>query len=368
MRRVFLWSLVLLGLVLLLRYEASRGKISLPGASQDSLNLICFSRGALLPDIVNALTKQYPLRDGIIAGERVLQFDQYTQGLRVAVFDERFSLVGHENYELGREPQTWVTLADRLRSLPGFSIAVFQNQGMIALPPQAPPELAGQVRAFLALLGAEARPDLVPNSSWAMVSLKTPDGWVKLAETFSSRQGVTLSFAVEADLSGYDGNYSGDFAVYDDPRTSSVLLADNFFMARFENEAWKHQPFLRINQVPARCISADLSRAVQKGASRETGIRWEWVRLGVRPRFHAVLGYTVKARAPWPEFIYTLSVDGHPVQSERIKACAGWAPSWEPMTVDLGRYAGMTISLELKITQEGGAVPGWAFFGDAELG
>lgn len=367
MKSILGLGLLLLVLVLLLHFEASLPPERTLSAPGKTLDLLCFSRGALLPPIENALTELYPMDDGIIAGERVLRFGDDQTGLRMAAFDETNRLIAHHNFDPARTPNALDALEEMLRSLPMRSLATFHHAGTIALPEDSPPEERDRYRRLLIELGAQARPDRIPNSSWAMVAMKTPDRWIKLAETFSSRQGVTLSFSADSNRDRFEGSYEGDFVVMDESRDSQIDLVRALAMAEPAGKTWQVQLGVAADEERMPSLSAIFFHGSKEEGRRENRLVWKRVRLGAKPRFTCGLGFSVKPAPPWPELVYSLLVNGKTIKTETLRAAAGRAPAWTLWDVDLARHAGATVSVELKAEQVGGTTPGRAFFGNPTL-
>jgi hypothetical protein len=331
MRKALGMGCLLLVLAVLLNHEARQRReapVTEPGRE---LNLLCFSRGTLLPPAKNALTERFSLDDGLIAADRVLWINPRVQGLRMAAFDSLFRLLSHENYT---DAESFLRAVE---GLPDNTICAFQSRGDITWAP-------------LEALGAEAK--IARRSSWCMVAVRRPQGWIKLAEAYSPFQGVTLAFSVHPDLSRYD-DYRGDLAINDSTCAAEVRLIDDFTLADRGTDQARQQPQAVLGGVPHPVISIQIPH----------GIFWKEVRLGAAPCFKTRLGYIVDQPDRWKSVLFSLLLDGKPAASRAVDVKESWAPGWAPWEVDLSAYAGRTVSLELKA--ESG--PGWAVWGDPVL-
>jgi hypothetical protein len=366
MHKVLGPALLVLLLVVLLNLEASK-EPPLPGdGSERELDILCFGQGALLPPIDSPWTNRFKLNDLILAGDKVLRFPADSRGLRVAVFDAAFRLVSHENHDLARSEKAVDDLAESLRAFEDSTIVAMQNRGSIAPPLEESPQRQEKLNRLLLGLGAVSRPHEIPNASWALLCVKLDSRWIKLAEAFSHREGVILSFTLDADLSRYR-NFQGEFAFEDMPRDAKISLADSLPDAENPTGAWHHQARILRAGMPANCLSAELARGMERDGRLEAIVKWKKVRLGAEARLECRLGYTQGGKKPYPVYHFVLFVDGKVVERKRMKAVAGWAPAWAPWQVDLSDFSGKTVSLAFKVIQEGGAAPGWGMVGDPVL-
>lgn len=333
------------------------------------LDLLCFSQAALLPPIENAMTKQYLLEEGIITNERVLKMDDAVPGLRVAAFDDRFSLIDFQNFDLANETHGVDAFFDYMDRLPRDTVVACTVRGTIALPEDTPLPRQLRVARQFQRIGAEARPYHYCPMSWAMVTLKRDGGWRKLAETYSTCQGATLAFSVSPDLDRYD-EYAGDFVRLDESRDVDLSLWKDFSFAHIKDATVQKKPQLILNQVLLPILSMDLScpgANVDAKAQRESRLAWKRVPLGSEPRLACRLGYASLKDDPCRALVFSVHVDGRPFAEKRVELPGGMSPDWIPWDVDLSPFRGCRVSIELRVKAEGGGANLKGFWGDPRL-
>jgi hypothetical protein len=354
MRSVLVLAIATLGITLLLNLVSSVG----PRSSSEILSVIAISKGRLLPPARLGGQGPETLPEGILAGDLSLHVSYSQPGLRVAVFEPEFRFEGHWNYDLARSAHDVAAFLDAVPPRKLGSLLVLAGYGNFRpATPETESDLP-ELEARLTRLGAESDPLRAAGASWAMITVRRPDGWVKLAESYSEELGVSASFVLSSDLSLYD-DYQGDLAIVRAVGPVAVPLEIDVSSADHATEGVRRNRWAQAGGVHRPSISMDPPHV--GGGERALAVaRWDGVALGRRPRFASGIGLANGTARPRGEVTFRLLVDGVVVGEESLR---GPMPAaWQPFEVDLAPYAEQRVTLELQAEEDADAatcVPLW---------
>jgi hypothetical protein len=146
-----------------------------------------FSRGECAADAPSA---EQGLHGEISIGTTDLVGPAAAAGVRVAVVSPARELTGFRNFDLAHSPEDVRALADLCRAAVPETVLALCVRGAV----EVRDEDRALVTELFSELDAEAPPLESPGPSWALVSVRGPSGWVRLAESRSDNGPTRLSF------------------------------------------------------------------------------------------------------------------------------------------------------------------------------
>jgi hypothetical protein len=342
-RAVLALSVVLLALVLALDGADvlfRRAEVRGSGADR-ALELLIGAKGPLLPSAPVG-TGPERMGEAMRIGDRTLVGDG-GPGLRAAFVGPDLALRGQRRYDVASSTPDARELREHAEDAGWGELLVLASSGSVE--PRG--EEAGLRRAeldrALRLLGARTRPGAHTPESWALIALRLERGWVPLAEGYSRESGVVLAFVVSPDLESYAG-FSGDLALVRAPESTQVFLEEELHVASRRDAGTElargrtvgGRPLAGILQPP---LSAD------GGSSRRSVLSWSDVALGPGSGLVAWVGLADDAGEGSDGVVFEVRVDGEPVRAETVLP----GRPWKVLEVDLRRFAGRTVELELGV-------------------
>lgn len=216
-------------------------------------------------------------------------------------------------------------------------------------------------------LGAERPPTQDPKASWAYLCVRDEQGWRPIAEAQSTTRGVVLARTIG-----------------DDPlRTPSVTptvridewreisLIDRFPQASYVTEGFTevHRPS---NAVSGGSLDAIFAHPPYGERGRELGFKenrlaWDGFAIPRNAMFQCQLGIRSYARPNSDGVVFQLLVNGVLV-AEREHGTRPFDPdTWVPWSVDLARYGGQSVRLELRVGPVGKDASDHALWGDPTI-
>jgi len=347
-------SLLLVVLLLNASLELGHGERS---PTRSAVHVVAAAKGRMLAPAMN--TAELPLTGVIQVEDANLTLEPGRPGLRVATLSGSLSIVDHVNYDVAHSSEDVDAFVSRCRDAPPWTVLV------IASTDDFRPGDADEVRRLEATadaLGSGIRPfDAMP-SSWAILSLRCPDGWVKLAEGYSRDQGMLVAFTIDSDLSRYE-SFEGE--------------------TMYESTGFRRtQLNMELDEVSDRQNTTLQSRSTLGGETRDAiyapvGLKpgrqfsrvvWEEVPLGDAPVFRCAIGLLEGAWKESNGVVYSVLVNDELV-AERPLGVAGMpeTPGWIPWEVDLGAFAGLDVRFELHVRASGDPSRGWALWGEPTI-
>ncbi len=362
MRSLLGFSLLLLLLAFLLFLEGRQPQKDVDTTS--SLDLVVFSRGAMSPPVENPLTSRHGIHRGIIAGDLVLGRAGREPGLGVACFAPDLRFERYRNYALARSKKEVKAFLHDLDSQPENTVMVLYVAGSIRPGPKIPKNLVEALAEAFATLGAANPPH--EGGSWCMITLKRPQGWVRLAESFSVRQGTTLAFQVTFPPEHYD-DFRGDHVFSTEDPDAEISLVDELANAQYNPKLTRKLPDVKLAGVrlPAISMITPHGKDVKKGTANR--VLWESVPLGARPGFKCRVGIRAPAMGKTDGVIFSVLVNGVVLEQREALLPKGVRADWQPLEVDLAAYAGETVDLELTVSPKKTTTADYAVWGEPIL-
>jgi len=348
MRSVFALGCCLLLLVLLGRLDGELDRAPLASSAPDGgIGVIAFARGALLPPA------EFPggtaiVDDAILIGDKILRYDDKRQGLRVAVLDEELEFDGHENFDLAASSDD----AEELRELcdeQGIgAVLVLASFGRLLPGDDYDAQQRDALEQTFALLGAELPPIRTAYCSWAMLSVRTPQGWRRLSESYSEQAGAVVTYTLHAGLAR-DERGPGELSIAE--LRGDVRLPLSFDVTNAEVEGGIVKS-LRYGLVDGQHRRSIMTRPLRHTSEDYCSLLWRDVSLGREPVLVTGAGLQDAEREGSAGAILCVLVDGE--ELERIALVGDPLPrAWSDHRIDLASYADQSVDIELRTWANG---------------
>ena len=353
MRAVLALASTLLVITLLLNHaeDVFPGQPRSRGADA-TLDVIVAAKGALLP---SGFLGAGPERIGeaIRIGERVLTRGRDQAGLRVATLGPGLVFEGQRTFDVAGSPSDVLELGEHIDGLPAGSLLLVGSSGAIDPEGADRERNAGALAALAASLGARARPfdALDASESWALITARLSGGWTPLAEAYSRDSGVVLAFSIAYDLERYAGR-RGEFVEVNAGDAVEVFLEEELANAARCDQEIECTIEHTVGGRPMRSI-------LQRPAAGASRVAWKGVRLGDGSGLRAMVGLADGVRAGSDGVTFEVRVDGELVHAQRAEPDG----TWRLLQVDLRRFAGRSVDLELAVEPGPDATGDWALWG-----
>ncbi len=341
MRPILALSIVCLVLTLAL----NEARTLFPRAGGDgqladrALEILVGAKGPLLP-AAKLAGEQERVGEVIRFGDRTLP-GAGRVGLRTAFLGRALALRAERCFDVAHSRDDVRALAEAVAAAEPGELLVLASSGRLEPTDGAgaPPELD----SVLARLGAHARPGAATPESWALIALRLERGWVPLAEGYSRDSGVALAFTLSSDLERYAG-YRGDFARVRAPAQSEVYLEEELQHASARTSGVQLAPGRTVLGRPLDGILVPPQRA-DDGRLAAGRVSWNEVALGPGSGLVTWVGLADGASAGSDGVVFELRIDGELVHSQPVLPGA----AWKVAQVDLRRFAGRSVTLELAV-------------------
>jgi hypothetical protein len=310
----------------------------------------------------------------ILVNDRVLREPNSEAGLRVAVAKSDgevlsgFFRVAVRAGEVERLEQ----FIDAVE--PGSGLAISLHRAITPTGPAA--EAAGgpsaareRLAALLARIGSRAAPVDRAGVSWAYLALRLDKGsgvkgreWVSLAESASASRGVSISFVLGPDRRRY-ANYASRVVMEGESR---LRLIDRWpTLDPMPDTALAESVVIAGRELPAIFAHPPYRQEVlAEHPDGENRLLFEHVDLGEFPRFTCSIGLREEYYGKSDGVVFSVAVDGEVVATRALSTGAEDPPAWHDWSVDLGKYAGRTVALELRTGPGGNTSYDHAYWGD----
>lgn len=201
--------LVLLAAFVYLERQRHRIEAREENSASGNVDIRILSQGEHLPP--PSLSSAYELpAAAIIIDDYVFRSVGKKRGLHVITLSPDFSLANRQWFDLSKSGEEIDAFCQYVSNRPVNTTILIGTYGALYLQHNTTRVLRERLENTFATLGAQALPFNHPAASWALVSIRRPDGWIKLAEAHSQLSGVSASVTLQPDLSIYD-DYDGDF-------------------------------------------------------------------------------------------------------------------------------------------------------------
>jgi hypothetical protein len=341
MRSVLALSLCLLAIAALMRLAGFDGVVRAERAAPDGgLTIVAAGRGSLQPP-ARVPGGEEILDDAIlIGGDLILKPKASTDGLRLAVLAPGLVFEGYHSFDLagsGEEVERFLALS---AAQPEGAALVLTTYGAV-LP--ADDRHRRSLSERFVELGADRSPFRPPRASWALITVRRPQGWVKLAEGHGEGSGVVVTFILGRDLAAYDG-YEGETTLIRELGDAPIELEDELGSA-IATERTRKLKFVTVGGEARPAIESH-PIYVRGGRDRPSFVMWRDVPLGPGAQFTCGIGLKETSWDLTDGATFSLRIDGEVVHSETLSSRP---PGWRDWAVDLDRFAGRTVTLELVV-------------------
>jgi hypothetical protein len=360
-------ALVLLLLAIGLRtavvFESSSG--SQRGGAR-ATNVLVTSRGHMLPAAALQGGDESVL-DTIAVGDLLLTQRGETSGLRTVMLRPDLELEFFLNFDLARDPQGIVKIADSASIAPEGSVLVLAVQGDVR-------PASGDSTVFdetVRTLGARVSPFRAERASWALVSLRRADGWHALAEAYSETQGIDLTTTVLANPLERGREALGELVHVRGEGPLVLDLAGVLGWAESDQGTQGFDRWARLQQQTKSSIRLRRGHTSSEGDGAVGSVRFPNVRLGAAPSFSVALGVPSYHAEGYAGALCELVVDGEVVGHRYLDE----PEVWHPWVQDLADFAHRTVDVELRVRPierddedvSGAARVAWILWGEPVL-
>lgn len=310
----------------------------------------------------------------ILVNDRVLREPNSDAGLRVAVAGDD-----------GEVSSAFFRLADRAGEIerlerfvngvePGSALALSLHRAMGPAGPASEgvggASAAGErLAALLARIGSRAAPVGRPGVSWAYMALRLDKGsrgdggeWVSLAESASASRGVSISFVLGPNRRRY-ADYASRVVLEGESR---LRLIDRWpTLDPMPDTALAQSVVIAGRELPAIFAHPPYREEVlAEHPDGENRLLFENVNLGESPLFACSIGLREEYYGKSDGVVFSLAVDGELVAARTLSTGAEDPPAWQDWSIDLGKFAGRTVALELRTAPGGNTNFDHAYWGD----
>lgn len=216
-------------------------------------------------------------------------------------------------------------------------------------------------------LGARLPPTENPRASWAYLCVRGDNGWKPIAEAQSPTRGVSLArmlSTVPADLEAIPPTLMID-------TRREISLISWFDRASYVTEGFTHvrRRDYSISGGPLDSIFAqppygDKARLLEHDDNR---LAWDGFQIPQQATFITQLGISYWARAKSDGVIYHLFIDGEEIASRALGTRPSDLDTWVSWKVDLSRFGGRTVRLELRVSANGTTYSDLSVWGDPTI-
>lgn len=216
-------------------------------------------------------------------------------------------------------------------------------------------------------LGARLPPTVNPRASWAYLCVRGEDGWMPIAEAQSPTRGVSLARMLSTDPADLEA--IPPTLMVDNLR--EISLISWFDRASYVTKDFTHvrRPDNSISGGPLDSIFAhppygDKAKLLEHKDNR---LAWDDFQIPEQATFITQLGISSWARAESDGVVYHLFIDGEEVASRTLGTSPSEPETWVSWKVDLSRFGGRTVRLELRVSANGHVYSDQSVWGDPTI-
>lgn len=354
MRPILALALVCLGLTLAIEHA----RTLFPQATGDgvladrALEILVGAKGPLLPAARLGGGRER-IGELIQLGDRTL-VGACASGLRAAFLARGGELRSERCFDVAHSEGDLRALHDALEEAEPGELLVLASSGRLE------PTAAGrstELERVLATLGARAHPGATTPESWAVIAVRLAQGWVPLAEGYSRDSGVALAFVLAPDFERYAG-FRGDFVEVRAGAQSEIFLDQELVHASSRSEGIALAPGGTVLGRPLDGIAMP-PRQTAEGEALPARVSWSGVALGPGSGLLAWVGLADEANAGSDGVVFEVRIDGELVHAQPVVP----GTPWKVLQIDLRRFAGRSVELELAVDPRAGAAGDAALWG-----
>lgn len=343
MRGVLALALVWLALTLALNHWRTLLPAPAPAGNgvlaDHALEIVVGAKGPLLPAATLG-GGQERVGEIIRLGERTLSAAD-DSGLRVAVLGRGRELRVERCFDVAHSPDERRALGEAIGAAESGELFVLASSGR--LEPAEGQGSPAELEQILAPLGVRARPGTATPESWALIAARLADGWVVLAEGYSRDSGVGLAFVLAPDLERYRG-FRGDFLQVRAGLQSEIFLEEELRHASRCSAGVALAPGRTVLGRPLSAIVVP-PRSAAGGGAEAGRFAWSGVVLGPGSALVIWVGLDDRADTGSDGVVFEVRIDDELAHSQLVLP----GSPWKVLQIDLRRFAGRSVLLELGV-------------------
>ncbi len=271
-------------------------------------------------------------------------------GLRVVTIPPGDGAPSLTIFNLSRDPNAPRRLRELIDSTPINSALALTSFRTIQPKGRGREERRDHLTKTLREIGTQTDPTNDNLVSWAILTLKRPQGWVPLSEIYSRTKGMSISYNLDDDRSVYDE--VEPFLRVDETRQLSLLKV-------FDQVVESAQS----NRVVLATVSGRARQSLLMPLENGARAKWRYVKLEDSPFFECMLGIPSDAYAYVPGARCSLVINGDVIASRTLGRDVSTGDSWQEWQVDLAAYSNRWVSVELRAEPLAETLPTSVFWG-----
>jgi hypothetical protein len=330
LRAVLALALVLFGLTVVLERDGTW--LPAPSAGERgadrALEILLGARGSMLPPFRAAGAGNEHVGELMRLGDRLLT-GTGARGLRVAFLARGQVLRGARSFDVAGPFSEVRALRRAVDEAAAGEVLALASSGSLRAGSD---EARAALRGVAETLGGRARPGEVSAESWALLALREERGWTPLAESYSRESGVALAYVLRPDLEQRPPP-AGELALVRAGERSEVFLEEELVRASTRTEGLVHAP-------AGSVMGRRLAGILLPPAGR---LGWEGVPVGGGSGLVAWVGLADPVSSEGDAATLSIRADGELALEQVLRAGAPLSR----IEVDLGRFAGRAIALEI---------------------
>ena len=352
MRTALSFSSLMLAVILAFSFQLGsfsfRGSdhVSLPADVNVGRSVRIYTCGAMLPPVYFG---NNPQRDSVFVDGKMYRSYFTETGLRVVLIPPGDDIPTLEIFNLARDPKAPEAFQQLMDSVP-INTAVALTSFRTIQPKGKDADTHRKVfTQTLREVGTQTDPTIDNLVSWALLTLKRPQGWVPLSEVYSSTKGMSISYTLDDNRARYDTAKS--FLRVDE----TSLLSLGAVLGESVDTGFKiNKAYAVVGEIGHECLSMPL----EPGAR----LKWRYVKLESDPTFHAEIGLPSDAYPFVPGARCSLLVNNEVIATKELGRSGSATDSWHTWEVDLSAFADRWVSLELQAEPLGESLPTKVFW------
>ena len=338
MRTALSFSSLLLAVVLAFNFQSGSfsfresDRASLPADVNVGRSVRIYTCGATLPP---AMFGNHPQRDSVFIDGKMYRSYFNETGLRAVVIPPGETSPTLAIFNLARDPEATGALQRLMDSVPVNTAVALTCFRTIQPKGKNAATHREVLTKTLREVGTQTDPTNDNLVSWAILTLKRPQGWVPLSEVYSRTKGMSISYALDDNRARYDS--VEPYLRVDETRQLSL---GSVLSETVETGFTISKSYAVIDEVGHECLRMPL----EPGAR----LKWRYVKLESAPYFRTEIGIPSDAYPYVPGARCSLLINDEVVASKDLGRNGSAPDSWHAWRVDLSAYADRWVSLELR--------------------
>jgi len=338
MRTALSFSSLLLAVVLAFNFQSGSfsfgagDRVSLPADVNVGRSVRIYTCGAkLLP----ARFGNQPQLDSVFIDGKMYRSYFNKTGLRAVLIPPGDATPRLEIFNLARDSEAPAALQALMDSVPVNTAVALTSFRTIQPKGKDAAIHREALTKTLQEVGTQTDPTNDNLVSWALLTLKRPQGWVPLSEVYSRTKGMSISYTLDDNRARYDN-------------IEPYLRVDETRQLRFDSV---------LGEAGDTGFKVSEGHAVVAGVGKEclvmplepgSRLEWRYVKLESTPTFTTELGIPSDAYPYVPGVRCSLLINDEVVATKELGRDGPAADSWHAWRVDLSAFADRWVSLELR--------------------